>query len=378
MSVGTYISGVAHMGIVAWLALGWGLDSRPMDMSVTEVSIISGAAFDQALRAGTPMAEVENSPTPVVDDAPVPAPDTPAAETAITAPAPQPRPAQIEAPDPTPAPTPDAPAQAAPPAPPAVVQDAPPHIPEAPVAAPAPNFERGTSPRPKPRAVQRLAPVAAAAPSPDAIISDSAQQATRPDTAALTPAEPVQQDTAPEEAATEVVTEAEKPSFAPEISLRPQARRPRPKPAPAPEPATDPAPAADPVAAALAAAMAASDAPQQGSTLGTSMTSDEIGSFLGQIGNCWYIETASTDAQKTTVSLMFELTQDGMVVPGSIARAGYTGGDANAAEIAYRVAEQAVTECQTKGRSGYDLPAEKFPLWQQLKIRFNPETMRLR
>lgn len=379
MSVGTYISGAAHAGLVGWLVLGWGLNSDPLDMTVTEVSVISGEAFDQALRAGTPMSEVESSPTPVVPDLALSAPEAPEVAQ-VTPPATETPPAPAPTPEPVTPPEPEQPAEAVPePVPPAVVEDTPPDIPEAPAPAPAPNLELGTSLRPKPRAVERLAPLAAAAPDPSAIISDDAQQATRPDSDAPAQAD-AQDQTAPEEAATEVVTEAEKPSAAPEISLRPQARRPRPQPAPQPEAEAE-APTQDAdVAAALAAALA-SDTPapaQQGSEVGQSLTSTEIGSFLGQIGNCWYIETASTDAQKTTVSLIFELTLDGMLVPGSIQRAGFTGGDQRAADIAYRVAEQAVRECQTKGRSGYDLPADKFPLWRELKIKFNPETMRLR
>lgn len=375
MRVGAYISGAAHAGLVGWLVLGWGLRPASLEMNVMDVSVVSGAAFDQALRAGEPEAEVE------APSLPVPASDAPAAPAPIVTPEPVAPPAPRPRPEAAPPPAPDAPArEAAPPAAPAQVSDAPPETPEAPVAAPAPNLEIGTSLRPKARPVTRLAPVAAPEPERPAQVSDAPRPDARPEPEAPPP-EPSTEN-APEAAATEVITEADKPSFAPEISRRPRARpanlaAPREDAPASPAEAESPAPAEDALAAALAQALANAPA-SSGSPLGQSLTQGEVGSFLGQIGECWYIEAASTDAQKTTVALLFRLSEAGMVVPGSITRAGFEGGDAAAAEIAYRVAEQAVLECQSKGRMGYDLPAEKFPLWQELKIKFNPETMRLR
>lgn len=395
MRSSVYISSAAHAGLLGWMMLGWGLAAKPLPMDVTEIAIVSGAAFDAAVKAGRPMAEVDQSPTPTVPDLP---------ELSVDAPQqadPHPAPSSESAPDqvapPTPAPVQQPPAQRPPQVqtdvPPSPVPDEP-NLPEAATESPAPNLETGTDTAPKARPTERIAPIAAPTPDPAATEGDTPQQSTDATEAAPDPV-PQQDQTAPKEAATEVVTEAEKPAFAPEISLRPQARRPRPAPTtPAQDPPSDAKPAetapaetaaaeesaVDPLAAALAEAQAAEtpQTAQQGNLAGQSLSSDEIGSFLGQIGGCWNIEAASTDAQKVIVSLSFELSQDGMLVPGSVQRSGYTGGTPQAADIAYRVAEQAVTECQTRGRNGYDLPAEKFPLWRRLKINFDPETMRLR
>lgn len=399
MSVGPYISGAAHAGLIGWLLLGWGLGAKPLEFNVTEVSMISGDAFEEALRAGQPDAPAEAPAPPTLAAAPDPVPVPPVRP---DPPAPRPAPpAPAEAPAPDPQPAPPEPAPQPPAQPASDITDAP----EAPLAS-EPNLEIGTSERPTPRPVERLAPTPAPAPAPEAQVADTLRETEAPQPDPAAPPQVTPQDAAaPEEAATEVVTEAETPSGAPEISLRPKARPARPAPqvaeadpqaeaptaqAPAPEqaptpdapaaPETPPAPAQDDaIAAALAAAAAAGiPAPAAGNPAGTSLTAAETGSFLGQIGQCWNIEAVSTDAQLVTVTLVFRLSPEGMVEPGSIRRMGYTGGTEAAAETAYRVAEQALMECQSRGRSGYDLPPEKYELWREPSIRFNPETMRLR
>lgn len=391
MSIGPYISGAAHAGLIGWLLVGWGLDADPLDFPVTQVSLVSGEAFDSATRAGAvdapeltdaapvaaPVPVGESAPAtpppePVAEPVPVPAPAPPS----VPAPAPDAAVRQPEPPVPAPLPVPDAVPVAAPTPP-----------------APDPNVVVDSAPRPQERPVDRIAPLPA--PVPDAALSDSAQLSTAPGPDPAAPAP--QEASAPEAAATEVVTEADQPSGAPEISLRPRSRparpappepapepvepepEPTPEPEPEPAPQPDPAPPPDAVADALAQALSGgSAAPGRGDPVGTSLTATEVGSFLNQVTPCWNPEAASTDALSVTAGLTFALTPDGHVLPGSITRAGAEGGDANAREIAYRVAEQALLECATRGRDGYDLPPEKYEQWRELTVRFNPETMRLR
>lgn len=393
MSVGTYISGAAHAGLIGWLIFGWGLSADPIPFEVTEVSIVSGEAFDAAMRAGVPDAAPETPPAPVVRDVPEPTPEAPVTEGVTAtpqeapapAPTPQPEVAEPAPPEPTPA-VPD-------PVPPVVanVQEVPPDAPVAPVPAPAPALTVENTPRPIPRPSQRIAPVPVA-PTPDAQVADAVQQSAEPDAAATEQAQ-AEETTAPEEAAPEIVTEAEQPSGAPEVAQRPMARPPRPTPQPdtpevaeaentAPSPSAEPDETPDPatdaaVQAALEAALAGGT-PQQGDPVGQNLAPETVGAFLGQIAQCWNMAAASTDAQQTTVTMAFDLNPDGTVTAGSFTRKGYTGGSEASAEVAYRVAEQAVTECATRGRSGYDLPPEKYDLWRQIELRFNPETMRLR
>lgn len=381
MSVGPYISGAAHAGLIGWLVIGWGLNADPLDFPVTEVSLVSGAAFDAAVRAGMPDAPALELAAPV---APTLEPDAAPPMPVITEP-------EAAPPAPPTAPAPDVAAdRPAPPEPRARPEVAPDPV-LAPVAPPT-NLVVEDTPRPQERPVDRIAPTAALAPALDAAPSDRVQESTVP-TPAPEAAAP-QEQTAPEAAATEVVTEAEQPAGAPEISLRPRARParpapeperasepdPTPAPEPTPEPTPEPAPTppVDPVAQALAEALSGAAPATQGDPGGTSLTAAEIGSFRNQVGACWNPEAASTDSLAVTPTLIFELTPDGHVVPGSIIRAGAEGGDANAQEIAYRVAERAVLECATRGRDGYDLPPEKYDQWRELKFRFNPETMRLR
>jgi len=45
MSVGTYFSGTAHVGLIVWMVVGWGTQSDPLPFEITEVSVVSGDDF---------------------------------------------------------------------------------------------------------------------------------------------------------------------------------------------------------------------------------------------------------------------------------------------------------------------------------------------
>lgn len=371
MSVGTYISGVGHSALVVWLLAGWGLDSEPLEFDVTEVSVISGDAFEVMMRAGQPDAPVEEIAAPVVpqiEEPPLPEPAEPEAPPVVAEP-PEPVVQPVEETPPEP------PAPVAPPAPPVDVL---PELPEIPVEpAPAPATELSNAPRPQPRPAPRIAPEPVAPPEPDAVIDDQVAEATS-DAPADTPVEePVEETTSPEEAAPEIVTEAETPSGAPEISLRPQSRPNRPAPQTASE---EPTEEVDPVAAALAEAVASETASEPTAGVSGGDLSDAAKtSFLRQIGNCWNVGSASTGALQTRVTVGFSMTPDGLLDANSIRLLGFTGGSQADADVAYRIARSALVRCQTDaGRAGYDLPQDQYDLWRNVELTFNPERMRTR
>ena len=144
------------------------------------------------------------------------------------------------------------------------------------------------SKRPKARPAPRIAPQAVAPPPLDATIADQTQKAVvetnDPDALPATQSD-AQQATAPEEAAPEVVTEAEEAGGAPTRSIRPPARPNRPM--ALVEPAQSDAPSEAEAAAQTAEtsdAAPASDAPS-----GPPMTLGERQSLVGQIQNKWAV-----------------------------------------------------------------------------------------
>jgi hypothetical protein len=250
--------------------------------------------------------------------------------------------------------------------------------PEADIAVLAPEISQ----RPTPQAAERVAPEAVAPPAPEALPDPVERQAVAPDAAGETPQEPAEA-TAPEAAATEIVTEAEEPARAPEQSTRPPARRPEAPvrtAAPAPQtPAPDgSAPQAstpdDAVTAALQEALAAPAAapavPQ-----GPPLTAGEKESLRVAVSSCWSVGSLSTDALGTTVVVEVSMTQDGKPIPASIRMASSSGGSSAAAGQAFEAARRAIIRC---GARGFDLPVEKFGQWQEIEMTFNPEGMRLK
>ena len=372
MSVGAYVSGTAHAALVVWMVVGWGMSAEPLPFEITEVSLVSGeefAALTQGVQPDQPVGAIPDLTPPEVE---APEPPAPVVE---TPPAPVDQPAPIEAPS-----------VEAPPAAPdlivpeTVVTDTPPDVPETPtIVAPPPSAEVGESPRPVPRPAPRVAPEIVAQPEPDATVSpDVAEAAT--DLIEAPPedaVEPEPETTAPEAAADQIVTEAEEPSFAPQISSRPQTRPARPAPV-AETPLED---AVDPVAAALAAAGATETPPTDptpqptpGLSGGQLSDGDKSG-FLRQIGNCWNTGTLSTGAQNTIIVMVFDMTPDGRPVSDSVRLSSFNGGTSTDADAAFQTARRALIRCTGEG---YDLPRDQYDLWQRVELTVDPTQMRQR
>jgi hypothetical protein len=358
LNIGHYVSGGAHALLIGYALFGGVFSSEPEPPVVTGVDIISTEQFERLLNVDRPPVTAEEVETPVapeISDAP---PAVVAEPDPVTPPSP---PEAAEAPEPEATPEIEPPA-----APPLDVADTPPEIttPEAPDIAP------DQSSRPVARPVTRVAPEPVATPEPDVTIADVDQAPTAP---TETPAETVesQEETAREEAAPEIPTEPK--SGAVTSSIRPKARPTRPQPSERPAPSSEPSTAANResgVNDALAAALAETPATPSGPPL----TQGEKDALRISVQECWVVDVGS-QAANVTVTVAMSLDRDGRVVGGSLRRLSATGGNENAANVAYEAARRAILRCQ---RGGYNLPIEKYDHWRDVEITFNPEKMRRR
>lgn len=361
MSVGHYISGVGHAGLIGWLLLGDAFAPSPEPFEVTEVAVISTEQFEQIMGTVTPPETVSEAPTPpviappkeieplpVAQPAPEPetTPDRPVVEPAAPAPDASPDVTQIVAPPPT------------------EVQDTPPEI------TPPPAEEVVLAPResvrPKPRPAPRVAPEPVAQPEPDARPDDVTREEVRKDEAGEVQKEETEA-TAPEEAAREIVTEAEEAASAPTRSVRPKLR---------PSNVTPSAPQDDLRNAIEQAVADANTAPSQPSApTGPPLTSGEKDALRVSVQRCWNTGSLSSEALRTVVVVAVSLSEQGKPDIGSIRLVSSSGGSDSSARQAFEAARRAIIRC---GASGYNLPKEKYAQWRDIEMTFNPEKMRIK
>ncbi|MEM8578027.1 MAG: energy transducer TonB [Pseudomonadota bacterium] len=360
MHIGHVISGAGHLALVAFALLGGVFTSEPPPVEVREVSVISSQEFEAILAAQQPPGQVSEVAQPPQPEAP-PAPATaPVPETRV---APPPAPERVAVPQPEPVPDP----LPTPPEPDVAVLAPQPAPPQAVEPPPAPDT------RPVPRPAERVAPTPVAPPPPEAAPDEIQRDAVREADSGEAREEP-QEATAPEEAATEIVTEAEERQ-APTASARPPARRPSPpRVADAPDTPTDTPTDSDAVNAALAEALGGTEAPAPSPT-GPPLTSGERDALRVAVQSCWNLGTAGTEVLNTTVIVAVEMTRDARPVQGSIRLVSSSGGSASAAAQAFDAARRAILRC---GRNGFALPQDKYDRWQQIEMTFNPERMRSR
>ena len=364
MDTGTKISAIAHVGLIGWALFGGTFRSEPLPMAVQEVSVVTAEQFAamtaqrDAPQVPSPPADLQQPEEPEVANAPEPTPEE------------QPEPEPIVASEPEPDPSPE-PVEA-PPEPEVIEQ--PPTLDQ-----PAPEVAALPTPGPEslPNSADKVAPEPVAPPPPEAKPDDIETPAVSLDEGAETQQE--QQDqTAPEEATDQIVTEAEETQeLSPQTSPRPRTRPSRPQPpaepvvAEAPEAPEEPAQSdQQAIEDALADALGQDDAPS-----GPPLTSGDKDAMRLAVSKCWNVGSLSTDALQTVVVVGFSLTPDGKVVGGSLQLLDSSGGSSGAAKQAYEAARRAILRC---GAKGYDLPADKYAQWQDIEITFNPERMRIK
>ncbi|MEO0654041.1 MAG: hypothetical protein AAFY77_04140 [Pseudomonadota bacterium] len=368
MQIGYTISGLAHAVFVLGLLFG-GLftSSRLPPVAVADVTMISeaelAALFPPAAAPQT-VTELDQPALPIPTEAAQDAPEADAAPEIAALPTPE-VPRVPETPTPVlPSPLTEADvSDAAPvaPAPPADLDDRPLGPEE---SAPAP--------------ADRVAPIPSAPPEPLVEAAPEVVEQAAPDPIAEAPSAP-QEAAAPEEATTEIVTEAEETTnTAPPASPRPQTRPNRPAPQVAETPAEDAPAEEDTTAAAIAAAVAEAagqSVPQPNPVpSGPPLSSGERDALRVSVQNCWSVDVGSQSAN-VTVTVAVSMNRDGTVVNNQVRQVEASGGDARAQQAAFEKARRAILRCQ---RGGFPLPPEKYDHWQEIEMTFNPEGMRLK
>lgn len=372
MKTGLYISGIGHGGLILWILVG-GIFSAPdpEPFEVTEVSIMTGAEFAAlSAPAAAPSTQDEVSAPQAPE---VSAPTTPPAPESVPRPPARPEAAEEATPDAAPDVT------GLEPLPEAEVADEPPVlVAPAPLESPETVVSNNTAPREAPR----VAPTPVAPPPPDAAVSETVQIATKPAEPTPVPAEKVEETTAPEEASSQIVTEADKPSD----SNEPMASSPRPKPrpnrpAPKPDAPADPAPepaataAASAIANAIANRPATPEQPVSGNGTapsGPPLSRGEQDAFRVAVQQCWNIDPGSP-AARVVVTVGMEMLENGRVESSSLKLLSSSGGDDIAVRSAFDSARRAILRC---GAEGYNLPPEKYDHWRTIEITFDPSKMR--
>ena len=343
MSPGTYISFTLHASLVGWLLFGGDFDKMPLELPVTEVSVISSEMFDIMLNNAVPIVDTELEVAvaqPVIEESQAPADPSidvaPQRDTQVLRP--------ITSND----------------APPQTVPDKPVRMEEVviipPIDLPTPEIEFDipepleTSLVPKPRPAPRIAPVAVAPAAPDMDIGEITRDAAAPQ---LEPAEVVKEQTAkaPESATPEIVTEAEKPSEAVEVSRQAPPRSVRPQLRPAPRapvvemPTEKPAPVeppVDPITAALAEALSG-----QSADSGAQKVSSALEAAMNNaMQACNNRGALSSEAAAMTIVVGMNFTSNGRPVASTIKLLERKDGTKNNAKVRFEAYKRAALDSQ--------------------------------
>ncbi|MAU51053.1 MAG: energy transducer TonB [Roseovarius sp.] len=370
MNTGQIISGAGHLAVIGWALFGGAFRTDPPPLEVVEATAISAEDYAALLAAqGAPEA-VANVNTP---EPPAPGEAAPVLGSEADSPPILSQPEASTTPPPDPVPSPPEPVPS-----PAEVSDTAPEV--SPPSEDTAVLVPQVSPRPKPRPAPRVAPEPVAPSEPDMRVDDVARPEIAPDAGAVIEETP-QEETAPEEATTEIVTEAEEPRDpAPAASLRPRARPARPEPArtetTAAQPGLQAPPATDSAAVsdALAAALG-QGAPTPERPAGPPLTAGEKDALRVAVQRCWNVGSLSSEALATTVVVSVRMFETGKPDIASISMLNHSGGSAAAAQQAFEAARRAIIRC---GADGFDLPPEKFEQWRDIEMTFNPERMRIK
>lgn len=390
MTTGQIVSAAGHLCLLLWAVLGdWLFAPKDMpEVTVAEVSLMTSSEFDELVKASPAAAPAEPAETP---------PEQPAE------PVTPPQPVEPEPVDPPPVvedipadvPVSDAPQPIETPDPVAPIADTEQPIPVAP-----------SDVKPKPRPVDRVAAVPVDSPTDAPDVADVATPEASDQAAPDAPVVEQEPPAAPEEATTQIVTEAvETEDNAPELpkmaSLPPRSRpkdlvKPEEPPEeqvasaePAPEEPAPDAPAEDPVADAIAAALAdataeepAADPADSGAAAGEAnapsgppMTGAETDAMRVAVQACWNVGALSMEALRTTVVIGVSVNQDGKPDAASIQLVSSEGGSDVSTSQAFEAARRAIIRC---GSKGFPLPPEKYDQWKELELVFDPNGMRMR
>ena len=376
MHVGHYISGAAHLSFLLWLVLGDVFTSKPDEISITTISIISTQQFEKEFVTDTiPQVSDEIEGLNQIESDQTTSNQT-VSEIDKQVPADSPKvpdipklhqdnielPKQIQSVIPDLSNEPDQPG---------LNQDDP---------SPAPLPE--TTETQSPVIADRVASVPVIPQNEDAFNEDAI------DSLIQVPADQENTDFKIEEqnqstrgATTEIITEPKKkPSGAPKKSLRPKGR-----PQILTENETKDTPSEDLVDAVSAALSNIENEPENSESLDTvsntslnsAATIESIGNaLLKQIEPCWNVDVGNQNAY-VKVTVAFSLDKNGKIERNEIKLVASEGGEASAARSAFTNAKKTIFKCQKKW-DGFNLQDFDYEQWQQIVLTFNPDQMRNR
>lgn len=376
MAPGTYISAFGHVGLIGWLMMGAGFTPESTLIEATEVSVIS--TQDLAFLTNTVAPDLADSladiATPLIEDAGLNAGSR--VDDSISEMA---RPTQV-------APSRDA-VPSTRPSP--LVRPIEPDL-EVSLDQVQPLPQAETKPTEQLSAIASVRPNMRVAPVEAPDIPDVPKGPTLQLDAAPSiedaPSEPAEETTAPKEATTQTVTEAENPgeeTRAPLSSVRPQTR-PASLEVETPDPVKEDPPVGEPTTGTsiedtLAAVLGTSTGEAEDTTepenSAPPFTAGQADGLKLAIGSCWNFGAMSTEAMATTVVVRFEMDRDSRPIAGSIEMIEFSGGSQTGANKAFEAARAAINEC---GEQGYGLPVEQYEYWRLVEMVFNPERMRFR
>ena len=376
MHVGHYISGAAHLSFLLWLVLGDVFTSKPDEISITSISIISTQQFEKEFLTDTiPQVsdEIEvlnqiepdlatSNPTVSEIDEQVPAisPEVPDI--------PELQPDNIELPEQIQSVTPEL----------SIELDQPGLNQDDPSPAPLPETTETQSPV----IADRVASVPVIPQNEDAFNDDVI------DSLSQIPADQENSDFKIEEqnqstrgATTEIITEPKKkPSGAPKKSLRPKGR-----PQIQTENEIKDTPSED-LVDAVSSALSNIENEQENSesldtvsntSLNSAATIESIGNaLLKQIEPCWNVDVGNQNAY-VKVTVAFSLDKNGKIERNEIKLVASEGGEGSAARSAFTNAKKTIFKCQKKW-DGFNLQDFDYEQWQQIVLTFNPDQMRNR
>ncbi|MDG2407355.1 MAG: hypothetical protein P8M25_21190, partial [Paracoccaceae bacterium] len=331
LDIGHYISGIGHLGLLGWVALGSFFTVDPKPFEVREVAIVSAQEFDAmfASKTGTLVAPLQSlDPQKIPNEVEVPVevvdvnPEVPALARS-SAPGSVPdkndlsvvvEPEQIEMPPEL-------------------------QLSTEQVALLMPEVREPPTPKRVAKKVPKIAPAPEVASEPEVAVEQNTTPATDVEKAAEIP-EPSTERAVKEEAEVEIKIEKIDPTaIALTRSLRPKLR-----------PINIAPTQAHSVALALQEAMNAPDpvAPaEQSAPSGPPMTQGERDSLQLAVEACWQVDPGSRSAN-VVITLAIDLTPDGKLVAGSLRMINSEGGSGDAVDTAFLKARGAVLRCKNK------------------------------
>jgi len=259
-------------------------------------------------------------------------------------------------------------------------QEATPKIDQPEQSVPDPN-EQVAMIAPTPTPAPRIDTTSAPKPDVNATEAKTPQKEIAPDKSGTEPAKPAEAQ-APKQAATMIVTEADKPSeYAPTTSnlppIRPRDMAKRVAKINAPKPDTpvkkpkDITPR-DTTAEEIAKALAEVTNGKPSTPLGPPLTGGEKDGLVLAVQQCWNVPIGLQNADNLVVVIAMELTRDGKLA-GNPKLIDPPGPPTGTIKQAFEAGRRALIRC-----APYDLPREKYEQWRQVEVVFNPEKMAVR